>query len=121
MQTGAGAILDAILDAILGFVAFDFFNGLAVVLAVVVTVVGFLFVVFLGFFVIVSFAVPFDMVFAAIFLVFLVFAVVFFVFFLTRLRGAAMDEDDVGNGGGGGEGVATDAVLSSPLQRKHSN
>lgn len=111
MQTGAGAILDAILDAILGFVAFDFFNGLAVVLAVVVTEVGFRFVAFLGFFLLVSFDVPFDMV----------FAVVFFVFFLTRLRGAAMNEDDVGSGGGGGEGVATDAVLSSPLQRKHSN
>jgi|TARA_B110000090_G_C13260157_1_gene400030 hypothetical protein len=99
MQTGAGGILDALLD----FVAFDFFNGLAVVVAVV----GFRFVVFLGFFLIVSFAVAFDMV----------FAVFFFVFFLTRLRGAARDEDDVGSGGG----VATDAVLFSPLQRKHSN
>ena len=37
MQTGAGGILDALLD----FVAFDFFNGLAVVVAVV----GFRFVV----------------------------------------------------------------------------
>jgi hypothetical protein len=73
----------------------------------IVTAAGIPFPVFLGFFLIVSFAVAFDMV----------FAVFFFVFFLTRLRGAARDEDDVGSGGG----VATDAVLFSPLQRKHSN